>query len=223
MLSQALGGLLPAAVAIALSPIPIVAIVVLLGTPRARTCGPAFAVGWVLGLAGASTLVVVLAHGAHDPNSSTATGVNWLLVALGVLFLGMAAQQWRKRPRPGQEPKVPAWMATLDPVTPPKALGLGLALSAANPKNLALCVAAAASVAEQGLGSADTAIAIAVLVAIGSITVVGAVAAYLVAPTRAAPPLASLKQFMSDHNAVIMMVVLLLLGAKFLCDGLGAL
>jgi hypothetical protein len=43
---------------------------------------------------------------------------------------------------------------------------------------------------------------------------------YLVAPVTAARPLAAIKQFMSDNNAVIMMVVLLLLGAKLLGDGL---
>ena len=42
-----------------------------------------------------------------------------------------------------------------------------------------------------------------------------------VAGDRAARPLAAVKQFMADNNAVIMMVVLLLLGAKLLGDGLG--
>ena len=46
---------------------------------------------------------------------------------------------------------------------------------------------------------------------------------YLVAPGRAARPLDALKRFMSDNNAVIMMVVLLLLGAKLLGDGLAVL
>ena len=39
-------------------------------------------------------------------------------------------------------------------------------------------------------------------------------------PRRAARPLAAVKQFMSDYNAVIMMTVLLLLGAKLLGDGI---
>jgi hypothetical protein len=38
----------------------------------------------------------------------------------------------------------------------------------------------------------------------------------VVAPSRAAGPLSSIKQFMSEHNAVIMMVVLLVLGAKLI-------
>ncbi len=43
---------------------------------------------------------------------------------------------------------------------------------------------------------------------------------YLADADRAARPLGAVKQSMSDHNAVIMMVVLLLLGAKLLGDGL---
>ena len=43
---------------------------------------------------------------------------------------------------------------------------------------------------------------------------------HLLAGGRAARPVASVKQFMADNNAVIMMVVLLLLGAKLLGDGL---
>ena len=46
---------------------------------------------------------------------------------------------------------------------------------------------------------------------------------YLVDAKRAARPLEAVKRFMSDNNAVIMMVVLLLLGAKLLGDGLAVL
>jgi len=220
MLTQAIGALLPAAIAVALSPIPIIAIVVVLATPKARTTGPAFAIGWVVGLTTVSTLVVIVAGGSDDPNSASATGVNWLQVGIGVLFLAMAARQWRRRPKVGEEPAMPKWMATMDEVSPGKALVLGLALSAANPKNLALTVAASASIAQAGLDGTDTVIAVAAFVVIGSITVAGSVLFYLLAPHRAEAPLASIKQFMSDHDAVIMMVVLLLLGAKILGDGL---
>jgi len=39
---------------VALSPVPIIAVVLMLGTPRARVNGPAFVLGWVLGLTGSS-------------------------------------------------------------------------------------------------------------------------------------------------------------------------
>lgn len=220
MLDQAIGSLLPAAIAVALSPIPIVAIVVVLGTPRARTAGLAFALGWVVGLAAVSVVVVTIAGGASDPDSDVATGVNWAMAAIGVVFLVMAGRQWRKRPKAGEQPVMPKWMATIDSVSPAKAFVLGAALSGANPKNLALILAASASIAQAGLDDTDTAIAIATFVVIGSVTVAGAVVVYLVAPKWANGRLAVVKQFMSDNNAVIMMVVLLILGVKILGDAI---
>lgn len=221
MLNQAIGDLLPAAAAVALSPIPIIAIVLVLGTPRARTTGPAFALGWVTGLAVVSMVIVLLAGKASDPDSDTATGVNWMQVGIGLLFLAMAARQWRKRPTSGEEPEMPAWVASLDSLTPGRGYLLGAALSGANPKNLALTASAAASIAQADLDSTDTAIAIAVFVVLGSLTVAGAVIFYLLDADRAAGPLDTIKQFMSEHSTVIMMVILILLGAKILGDGLG--
>ncbi|MGZ5329302.1 MAG: GAP family protein [Actinomycetota bacterium] len=222
MLTQAIGDFLPAAVAVALSPIPIVAIVLVLGTPRARSSGTAFAVGWVAGLAAVSVIVVVVLGGG-DPDSGSAAAADWLKIGIGVLFLLMAAKQWRTRPKAGAEPATPSWMASLDSLTPFKALGLGAALSGANPKNLALTLAASASIAQAGLDATDTVIAVAVFVAIGSVTVVGAVLAYLVAHDRAIGPLATIKGFMLANNNVIMMVLLLVLGAKLIGDGVAGL
>ncbi|MGH2597630.1 MAG: GAP family protein [Actinomycetota bacterium] len=220
VLTRAIGDLLPSAVGVAISPVPIIAVILMLGTPKARTDGPAFALGWLVGLIAVSVIVLLLASGADDPDSASATGVNWVTLILGVVFLVMAAGQWRKRPKEGQEPEMPKWMAAIDSLTAGKSLVLGAALSGANPKNLALTAAAAASIAKAGLSSGDSAIAVTVFVIIGSLTVVGPVLFYVLAPTKATGPLASIKGFMSDHNAVIMMVVLLILGAKLIGNGL---
>jgi threonine/homoserine/homoserine lactone efflux protein len=220
---QAIGQVLPSAVGVALSPVPIIAVILMLGTPRARSNGPAFAIGWLAGLVIVSAVVVVVTNGADDPVSTAATGVNWVQVAIGVLLLVFAHRQWSKRPHPGEEPPMPAWMARLDTFDAIKALGLGALLSGVNPKNLALTVAASASIAQAGLGGGETTAAIAVFVVIGSLTVVGPVLYFLIAPSSAARPLESMKQFMADHNAVIMMVLLLILGVKVLGQGIGGL
>lgn len=219
VLDGAIGDLLPSALAVALSPIPIVAVVLVLGGSKARTAGPAFALGWVAGLLSVSLVVLLLVGGVSDPDSDD-PGLGGLKIAVGVLFLLMAAKQWGKRPRPGEEPETPTWMATIDGAAPARAAVLGAALSGANPKNLALTLTASASIAEAGLDTPDTAIATAVFIAVGSVTVAGAVLFYLLDGDRAARPLAAVKQFMFDNNAVIMMVVLLLLGAKLIGDGL---
>lgn len=219
MLGDAIGNLLPAALAIALSPVLIVAIVLILGAPRARTAGPAFALGWVAGLVAMTVAVAVLVDVRADPDADD-PGLDWFKIAVGVLFLVMAARQWRKRPQPGAEPEPPGWMASLGTATPPRAAALGAALAGANPKNLALTITVGASIAEADLDGAATATAIAVFIALASSTVVGPTLWYLADAERAVQPLAAVRQFMSANDAVIKMVVLLLLGATVLGDGL---
>lgn len=223
MLFEAIGAVLPFAVGVALSPIPIVAVILMLGTPRARTNGPAFALGWLLGLTAASVVVLLLSSGTGSSSSTTADTVNWMQLAVGVLFLVLAAKQWRSRPRHGEPPTMPKWMASIDAVAPPRAFVLGVLLSGVNPKNLALAAAAGAAIGQAGLDGLDDAVAIGVFVALGSLTVVGSVLAFLVAPRATAAPLGAIREFMTEHNSGIMMVLLIVLGAKLVGDGLGVL
>jgi NAD/NADP transhydrogenase beta subunit len=66
-------------------------------------------------------------------------------------------------------------------------------------------------------------VGVAVFVVIGSLTVAGPVIAYLLLGERAERALDEIKQFMSDHNAVIMAVVCLVLAAKLIGAGIGGL
>jgi Sap, sulfolipid-1-addressing protein len=47
-MGEAVGQSLPLAIGVALSPVPIIAVVLMLTTPRVRANGPAFVVGWLL-------------------------------------------------------------------------------------------------------------------------------------------------------------------------------
>jgi threonine/homoserine/homoserine lactone efflux protein len=114
-------------------------------------------------------------------------------------------------------------MATLDKVSPLVALGLGAALSAANPKNLALAVTGGVAIASNGLSTNQTIACVIVFVAIASVLVTGPVIAYLMASQRMTKPLDALKTFMQDHNAAIMIVLLGVLGLSNLGKGLGGL
>lgn len=217
-MADAFWSLLPTALAVALSPIPIVAIVLILGTPRAGGNGPAFAAGWVAGLSAVGALVL-LVLGSTD-GASEEEGVGWMQLGIGAAFLVMALLQWRKRPAAGTEPEPPGWMATIDGVTAGRATGLGLALSGANPKNLALTLAAAATIAEAGLSSGEELAALAAFVAIGSASVLGPVLAHAIAPGPTTRPLGAIKGFMTRHSATVMAIVLVLIGAKLLAEGL---
>ena len=75
-MGQAIGDLLPSAIGVALSPVPIIAVILMLGTPRARSNGPAFAVGWVLGMVIVSVIVLLVAGDSDDPDSGSSTAVD---------------------------------------------------------------------------------------------------------------------------------------------------
>ena len=224
MFLQALGEMLPAALAIALSPFPIIAVVLVLGTPAAIRNGVSFAVGWLLGLGALTSLVLVLVGGVdNEPGTTAATFVSWLRVGLGLLLIGLAFQKWHSRPRPGDEAVMPGWMTGIARVSTARAFRLGAVLGGANPKNIALTVSGTASIAELATNDGAASLAALAFVLIGSCTVVGAVTMRLVMGERAAGPLDSVSRFMRDHNSVIMMIVLLVLGAKILGDGLAGL
>jgi threonine/homoserine/homoserine lactone efflux protein len=223
MLSDVIGDLLPSAVGVALSPVPIIAVILMLSTPRARTTGPAFAAGWVIGLIVVSAIVLAVAGNDSGTDQAPSTTVSVIKIVFGVLFYGLVAKQWRSRPRPGQEPVMPPWMATIDGFSLAKCGAMGALLSGVNPKNLALTFAAAATIAEAGLSGGENIVAVATFVIIGSVSVVGPVLFFMVAGSRATRPLASIKEFMSAHVAVIMMVIFAVLGAKLIGAGIAGL
>jgi hypothetical protein len=220
---DAVGAVLTPAVGVAVSPFPIVAAILVLGSARPRANGVAFAAGWLVGLTAITVLFIALTDGSGDADGDSATAFAWLRVLVGGLLLVLAARKWQARPRPGEVPEVPGWMAGLDAVEPPRAAVIGAALGGANPKNLAFTFAAAASIGSLGLEGGDAAVAGAVYVLLASASVLAAVGARLVAGARADAALAGVRSSMVANNAVILMVVFLVLGAKVLGDGLAAL
>jgi threonine/homoserine/homoserine lactone efflux protein len=221
---DAIGQVLSLGVGVALSPVPIIAVVLMLGTPRARANAPAFVLGWVIGLAVVGTIVLLAASGAGASESGEpATWVDVLKLVLGCLLVLVATKQWRGRPHEGDEAALPKWMQTIDTFAPGKALAMGALLSGVNPKNLLLTLAAASAIAQTGIDAGRQAAALAVFVAIGTLGPGLPVAIYFVLGARAERVLDDLKLWMAAHNAAIMAVLCLVIAAKLLGDGISGL
>lgn len=220
---QTIGELLPSAIGVAISPLPIVTVVLMLGTARARSGGTAFSAGWIAGLGVVSAVVVLLSSGTDDSDGSPSTIVSVVKLMLGTSLLALAVRGWLRRPRAGETTEPPRWMASIDSTPPGRAAGLGLTLAGANPKNLALTVAAASTIGESGVGTGGSVVAIVVFIVIGSATVAGPTLWYLLSPERASRPLNALKDFMAGNNAAIMLVLLVVLGVKLLGNGISGL
>jgi hypothetical protein len=223
-MGQAIGSTLPLAVGVALSPVPIIAVVLMLTSRRARSNGPAFVIGWLIGLAVIGAIVLSVAGPAGASKSgSPATWVSWVKIVLGAALLLVAVRQFRGRPKDSDEAGLPKWMASIDTMKPLAVLGLAALLGGVNPKNLLLAVSAGASIAQTGISGADQAIAYAVFALIGTIGVGTPVVIYFALGERSATMLAALKDWMGRHNAVIMSVLCLVIGVKLIGDAIGAL
>jgi hypothetical protein len=111
-------------------------------------------------------------------------------------------------------------MSGIDALTPGKAVGLGLLLSAVNPKNLVLTFGAATGLAQLGLSNSDVVVSLIVFVLIGSLTIAGPVVYYLLGGEHAKTELDQLKGWLTVHNAAVMAGVLLVLGADLIAKGL---
>ena len=98
---------------VAVSPVPVIAYILMLLAPRA---GPPARLSGSAGRSASSVTKLVL----------------------GLLLLLVAVRQWRSRPHGDEPAALPSWMSAIDRVTPAKAAGLGVLLSAVNPKNLLL-------------------------------------------------------------------------------------
>jgi threonine/homoserine/homoserine lactone efflux protein len=220
-MGKAIGGSLPLAVGIALSPVPIIAVVLMLTSRRAKVNGPAFVLGWLIGLGVIGAIVLALAGaGGASTSGNPATWVSWLKIALGVLLLLVAVRQFRGRPHGDDEPQMPKWMASIDKTSPPAALGLAAVLSGANPKNLLLAISGGATIAQTGIPGGQQAIAYLVFALIGTLGVGIPVGIYFAMGDRSEHMLTQLRDWMSRHNAVIMSVLCLVIAAKLVGDGI---
>jgi threonine/homoserine/homoserine lactone efflux protein len=217
---NAVGQVLPAAVGVALSPIPIIAVVLMLVTARGRVNGPMFIVGWLVGLAIVGAVVLAIAGPSASSTDGPSTAASVVQIVLGALLLVVALRQFRSRPHGDEEPVTPKWMGAIDTFTPVKAAGAGVLFAALNPKNLILAVSAATTIAQTAIPGGQQAAAYAVFVLIATIGVGAPVVIYFAMGTRAAALLDELKTWMAHNNAVIMSVLCLVIGVKLIGQGM---
>jgi threonine/homoserine/homoserine lactone efflux protein len=218
-MNQVIGEILPLAVGIAISPIPIIAAILMLLSPRAKGTSIGFMIGWLAGIVVAIVLSSLLSSLLPPETGGRSPVAGVIKIILGVLLLVLAIKQWRTRPAKGDQASLPKWMSAIDSMSAVKALWLGFLLAAANPKNLLLAIAAGVVVGGAGLTVGQVAVVIMIFVLLAASTVLVPVFGYLIASARLAGPLDKLRQWLVDNNAVIMAVLLLVLGVALIGKG----
>ncbi len=222
---ETIGEVLAFSAGVALSPLAIVAAVVLLVSPRGARPAWLFLSGWVAALTVVTTVVVLIADEADaSANGKPASWVSIVKILVALLLVGFGVHGWRGRDGEGEGEgegtNPPGWMRKLDDVTAAKAAGLGVLFGAVKPKNLLLSVGAGMAVAQVGAAAASQIAGVAAFVLLGSAGVAAPYAISLVMPRHGHDRLIRLRDWMVRENATIIAVISIVIAAKLLGDAL---
>jgi threonine/homoserine/homoserine lactone efflux protein len=211
----AIGAILPLAVGVAISYGPMMVALLLLTSQRARQNGPAFALGWLLGLTVVGGCVLALANAGHlSGRGNPALAGAALKLLLGCLLLFLAGKQWQRRPTPGEAATLPKGLAALEEFVPIKALLLGAFFAVVNPKNFVLSVSAALTIAQIGLPVSQAIGALAVFGCLASLSLVMPILFSFLVEARTTAFLVEWKTWLTANNSAVQFVLLTVLGSQ---------
>jgi len=223
-MGEVIGDVLPLAIGIAISPIPIITVILTLLSRHAGKTGAGFLLGWVAGIVVVTVLVLLLVSQAGDASGGKPSTVSSILtLVFGALLLFMALRQWKARPKQGEVGTMPKWTAAIDTFTFGKAARLGLVLSALNPKNLLMCLGAGTTIGAAHLSGGHDLIVVAVFAMLASSSVGIPVVFYLLSREKAEASLIELRGWLTQNGAAVMAVLLLVIGAVLVGNGVGGL
>jgi hypothetical protein len=219
---QAIGHILPIALAVAISSVPIMATIVILLSPKRESAAP-FLVGWVLGMVLLVVICTLSTQAVPTPRSArqpdVAVGVGEMIVGAGLIVIAIVS--WR-RARRNPVTSLPAWLGKVESIGPWSAFGLGVALNI-RPKEILLALAAGLAVRGAGLSGSDAAIVILVYTIIGASTVAVPVIATLIDAKGMQPRLLRMKEWLTRNSRVVTSLILLMVGVFIIGTGIGRL
>jgi len=221
---SALGQVLPIAVAVAFSSVPITATILILLSPKRNISGLAFLIGWVAGL---TIVVSVATFGAQAlpitsiRSQQTAFGIAEVVIGAALVVFGIASGvRAVRRPAPAQGAK---WLSAVKSFGPRPSLGLAVILNF-RPKGLLLGVAAGLAIgSSDGKSVGDSVVVIAFYVLISASTVAVPIIATIAMPELMQPRLIRAQAWLELHGRLVTALLMGLIGVVILGAGIGQL
>jgi hypothetical protein len=210
---------LPIALGIAASPMTILALMILLMTPRALSNAYSFLFGWFIGLFLIGGLVL-LSPGLNHYTSGPTPVSGWIRIGLGSLFLLISILIAKDLPKKGKQTTPPKWMEKVDSYGPKQAMSIGLFLSILNFKNAAMVASGAVVIAAAGLSSIQEVILLILFCFIASLGVLFPVVIYLLFRNVVESVFAKMKIWLQKYSTLILMLVLIVFGLWSLYRGI---
>ena len=210
-----IGEILPLAIVVTVSPINIVAAILLLFSKRPVLNASCYLGGFVAGVAAVFGLLTIVADTVGlSTDSSRSRGASAVVLVLGVVLLVAAVRKFRSRPGPGETSPMPTWMDGIAGFGPGKSLTVGAAVGAGNPKNVAVALASAGLPVGEAIG------VIAVYTVIASLGVAAPIVAMLFLGDRSDEVLGGWESWLNRNNAAMMAVLYLVFGVILVGRGI---
>jgi len=222
-MGQAIGESMVFAFGLAVTTLPIVAIIFMALVDREGPAAVAFVVGWIAGTAVGVTVFIVASDLLGSGDGPTPTWVSVVKLVLGVGLLVLAVLEWRSRPAPGTTAPTPTWAGKVAALPPTRCAGLGAVIAVANPKNLAMVLGGGLAIADARVGVAGEIVAGAVFVVVATLPAIVLVVAARMLGERAGRALRATSAWLQQHNAAVMAVLFLVIGVVLVVNGAGGL
>ena len=216
---QALGALLPIAVAVAISSVPLtVTILILLSPNRGRAALP-FLVGWVIGVAAVIVLSAAGAAALSQPlRRGRGTWIAVLEIVIGATLMVLAAIYLLRRPQASSS-GLPRWLSAVDSFGSLASFGIGVLLGF-RPKGLLLGIAGGLALNAASPRADEAVLLIIIYTAIATSTVAVPIVASFLAPQRMEPRLVSARDWLASNGRIMTSVMMFMIGAVILGSGL---
>jgi threonine/homoserine/homoserine lactone efflux protein len=216
-----LGEILPLVIVVAVSPINIVAAILLLFSKRPIANASSYLIGFMLGVAAVLSGLTALADGIGlDPDSNRSRWASGLLLVLGVFLLVVALRKFAHRPGADDEPDPPKWMQGISEFGAGKSFGAGLSIGALNPKNIAVALASGVVIATAQMPALQQVWVVVIYTVIVSLGVAAPILTAVALGERSTPVLTSWREWLDRNNATVMAVIYLFFGVILLGKGI---
>ncbi len=206
------------AIGLALSPLPVIAIFMLLMTPRASVNGPSFLGGWFLGIYVVGVIVFNIPGLEADQSQPTDFSA-MLRIGVGVLLLIGAVRYWFNRPGPGDEVKTPKIFVHIDRFGFWKSFFTGILLSVVNVKNFALSAAGAKEIEDVSAKGAGIYWYLLLFTIIGSLLIIFPTLVHILFGNKVEDRFQRWKAWLIRNNHMLLVILLTVFGLVLINGG----
>lgn len=205
------------ALIIALSPVPIVLVVLLLvHNAQPYSSSIAYVGGRLFSLTALTIAFVQVPTFLEGLTKPAPPWTDCVVVAVGIVLVWLGGWLWWRHTK---APRSSGWEPRVDRITPTMAAAIGMFPLLANPKVLAASAAAGTEIATVPSTMAGAVAAITYYAALANSTVVAPVVAYLIVGPRIEPRLQRIRQWIHDRHRAMTALTLVVVGLAVVAYG----